>query len=164
MLNAILIFFVYCMMPLHPLHVSITNIDYDKDKQIVDVAIKLFPSDIEAAIFKNSGVNLLLNSENEYFNSDSLINEYISNNFKLSFDGKTIKKMKYIKREKKQDALWFYFSFGNINCNTVEIENTLLFDIFNDQKNLVIINYGGNEKGFTFEKDNSVIKIALDNE
>jgi hypothetical protein len=128
----------------------------------VNIAIKLFPDDIESVIFKNFGVNLQLNSENEYFNTDSLINEYISNNFKLSFDSGSIMKMKYNKREKNQDAFWFYFSFSNIKCDTIKLENTLLFDIYKDQKNLVILNYGTDEKGFTFEKDNSVLKIPLE--
>jgi len=147
---------------MHPLHVSLSNIDYNKDKQNIEIAIKLFDDDIEAAIYKDYNIILHLNSENEYFNTDSLINNYINNNFILSFNKSLKQKMKFVKREKKLDAYWFYFVVEvKDNTESITIKNTLLTNVYNDQKNLITYKSDNNEKGYIFDKNKTVYKIEL---
>lgn len=157
-----LLLLLFSSLVFHPLHVSLTNIDYDKNKQTIEIAIKLFDDDFKAAIYKEYDINLYLDSDNEYVNTDSLINNYINNNFTLSLDNMLSSNMKFIKREKKLDAYWFYFVI-NVNNKTksITIKNTLLNDLYDDQKNLVTYKSGNNEKGFIFDKDVTEYIIEL---
>jgi hypothetical protein len=49
-------------------------------------------------------------------------------------------------------SVWYFFS-GTFpkNWNQIILKNTLLTDIFNDQKNLVIVNMNNTEQGFEFD-------------
>ncbi len=157
-----LLLLLFSSLVLHPLHVSLTNIEYDKNKQTIEIAIKLFDDDFKAAIYKEYDINLYLYSDNEHVNVDSLINNYINNNFILSLDNMLSCNMKFIKREKKLDAYWFYFVIDvNNKTKKITIKNTLLIDLYDDQKNLVTYKSGKNEKGYIFDKDDTKYVIEI---
>ena len=157
-----LLLLLFSSIVLHPLHVSLSNIDYDKDKQTIDIAIKMFDDDIRPAIYKKYNISLPTNNEVEFVNIDSLFNEYISDNFIVWFDNSKRQKLNYVKKEKKTDAIWFYFTVEvNDKMESITIKNTLLNDLYDDQKNLIMYKSGSNEKANIFDKNKTIYKIDL---
>ncbi len=57
-------------------------------------------------------------------------------------------------------SVWLYFCAKiNSEINSFKLENTLMLELFSDQKNMVIANSGGNQQGFEFDKRSKIQRI-----
>lgn len=131
----------------HPLHLSITNIDSKNDS--LQISIRLF---------KNNHSNTL----NQYFilteaHSDTALApplstlNYLLSHFELTANNQSCQ-LRFSHQQNDDLSVWYFFTgvFPK-NWNQVILKNTLLTDIFNDQKNLVIVNLNTIEQGFEFD-------------
>jgi hypothetical protein len=73
--------------------------------------------------------------------------DYIKNNLQVKLDGKPVN-LEFVGYEKETDAVWSYLQVPNTGKapKTVEIHNTLLYDIYDKQINLMHISAGGTRK------------------
>ena len=154
--NILLIIFFWAAM-LHPLHFSVTNIEYNKDKKSFDISLKIFTNDLENVINKKYGEKLNLAKDDKNKNSDKLIKKYISNHFSIIIDGKKMNKKKFIFKDIKynENSTWIYYEYKKVKkIKTVSIYNSILMDIFNDQTSLIIFKYLDHQEGFQLQNKN----------
>lgn len=161
-INIIVLLLWYAALALHPLHITITNIDYNKSKGQIEVSIKIFKDDFEWVLSQQSKKKVNLDDEQNQRENDSIISRYVEENFKLEMEGR---KMKLTLKDKliEDDAVWLNYSVENkLKGGNLKVDNRLLTKIYNDQKNLVIVTFDSQQKGFTLSKDESVFSLALD--
>ncbi|PIP54584.1 MAG: hypothetical protein COX07_04560 [Bacteroidetes bacterium CG23_combo_of_CG06-09_8_20_14_all_32_9] len=161
-LNIIVIAFILMSNAMHPVHVSVTNIDFNPKQKAFNISIKLFLDDFQGVILKNNNVDLNLEKPNVLPDADDYIKNYIQNNVKITINNSKFsqKKMKFIRKEISEGALWLYFTYqlpGKIE--TIQVENNLLNDYYPDMTNLVIMKYKELENGYTLNKHNTFFKI-----
>lgn len=147
---------------MHPIHVTITNIDFNQKEKAFDISLKIFADDLESIIQKNNQVQLNLGKSNEMTNSDDYISEYVRNNFSISINNDKFagKKLKFLKRDLREGAMWLYFRYTlSKKINLLTINNNLLNDLYSDMTNLVIIKINQEEKGFTLNKNTTSFQI-----
>lgn len=147
---------------MHPIHVTITNIDFNAKEKAFDVSIKLFPDDFEGIILKKYNVVLNLGKPNEKKDADKFIEEYVRNNFSilLNDDKFANRKLKMIKREMNGGSLWLYFTYSlSKKIETIQVVNSLLNDYYSDMTNLVILKLNENETGYSLNKNTTSFKI-----
>ncbi len=136
---------LFCLLALsgysHPLHFSITNIDFSENK--AEISIKLFADDMTN--------HLKLNSNN----SQNKIDTYIKANFKISLNNKQHKlTLKEIKSN--TENIWVNYTIKiEEQPTSISIVSKLLADCFHDQNNLIIISNKGNEKGIQLNARNN---------
>lgn len=148
---------------MHPIHVTVTNIDFNSKQKAFDISMKLFLDDFQGVILKNSKVDLNLGKQAALENADDYIEEYISDNLKITLNENKLSqnKLKFVRKEINEGALWLYFSYqisGKIE--SIKIENNLLNDYYPDMTNLVIIKYNELESGYTLNKNKTSFKIS----
>jgi hypothetical protein len=146
----------------HPVHVSILNIDYVNGQPAIDLSFKLFTADLEFAIAHNYNVALNLGQPNENPENVKHINKYVSNLFTMRINNNDPSKLVYKNKKINEDATWLYFAIpfkGEVK--ELVIHNLLLFDIYEDQTNLVIIAINGKETGYRFDYNKREIKIKI---
>ena len=149
----------------HPVHISVTNIDYKIKENKFDISVKLFLDDFEKIINKNEKVHLNLGKRNELSNANFYIQKYISEHLMFSFNHKRFKSKKLIllKKEIKSDenTVWLYLEYKQKKVKDLKIINTLMNDLYRDQKNLLIFTCKNTEKAikFTFSKTDENFKI-----
>ena len=133
----------------HPLHISITNIEIEKDSLII--TIQTFKDDWETAYFHYNGQHQKL--ETSHFSNKSWYRSYFESSFKFSSSQKGKPWKKEIKQVEITDqSMMIEFSIGIINNpNSLYIYNSILTDIFGDQNNLFIISFKNKEKGIKFD-------------
>lgn len=122
----------------HEFHVSKCLVNYSEEDQSLQISIHIFIDDFESAL-KDKEVQLFLGTEKEKPSGDQLVASYLSEKLKIKVDG-VDKSFEYIGKEISEDleALWCYFEIENTNPNQkIEIENTILMELFDDQKNIV---------------------------
>jgi len=146
---------------IHPVHISITNIDYNETENVFDLSIKLFANDFEKIINKNNNIVLNLGEKNENLQCNRFIDKYIKHHFILKINNKNlIKGVELLKKEVKKDdnSVWLYYKLKypkkkSIEGKKVEVVNVLMNDLYNDQKNLFIFTYKNTKEGFNFGKN-----------
>ncbi len=152
------------LFKIHPVHVSVTNIDYCENIKEYSISIKTFKDDIETVIYSKSNIQLNLGTQNELKNANSYIDKYINSNFNIVFDGKqTTHKLVLKKKEIREDnALWLFYTIEQKkNPSKVKISNTLFNDLYPDQKNLLIFTHKNTKEAFTFDKNKTQSELKI---
>lgn len=138
----------------HPIHVGLTNIEYNSSSKAFEVTFKLFTDDFEEHIKQKYGTALNLGKENE--NSEALVHvhTYIKSNFVLYINGKNKSRngMVFNRKEQNAEAIWLFYTLpfkGEIA--QVKIYNSILCDKFEDQTNLVFFTFHNKEEAFRLD-------------
>lgn len=156
----LLILSSYFMM--HPIHVSITNMDYYPDKQEIEFSTKIFIDDFQLLFVNINELNIDFENPDSVTKYQSQINLYIDSNLKLKINNK---ECEYNANgfEKNNEAIWLYYKLQiKEKIKSIEITNTLLFDLYFDQKNLFIFKAEDLEKAYQFNYKNRNYNIDLD--
>lgn len=139
--------------PAHKFYVSITNIEYVKKQQSLQIITKIFTDDIEQALRQRYTAAITLDSEKETEAFEEDIKKYLLNKISLKVNGKPAK-LNYIGREYETDMLVAYIEVMHIPyLESIEIQNTVLTELFPDQKNIVHLKTPTARRSLILEKD-----------
>ena len=153
----LLLFFI---LVFHPVHVSVTSMEYNKGEKIFLVSFKVFTDDFETIIERKYGVALNLGKDNELKNTNEYFNRYFRESFSFIINGEELAEPVYLEKKMNDIAVWLYYMYPTSgNIEKVEIKNIIMLDMFRDQSNLLIFKYNDFEKGFIF--DRKKIKIQF---
>lgn len=146
----------------HPLHLSVTNILFDKNEKTLTIYIKIFNDDLlNAIITKNPKVNC---TKDDLYKEVKLVTNYLNENFIIELDKKKISlaDFRFIEGKNTENAVLYQYSLKNIKPGKkIKIKNQILFTLYPDQKNMVIFKSNDNEKGCISEKSQSECEIML---
>jgi hypothetical protein len=148
----------------HPIHLTVTNIEYNKKTKNFEISIRLFVNDFEKIIYLKNGVQLNIGRKNENPKANSYINKYIKSHLQLTINNQQINPKKFkLKQKKKEDVtLWLYYNVKYKGTfNQITIKNSLMTDLFRDQKNLLIFTYNNKQTPLQFSYRKTSIKIKL---
>lgn len=149
------------LLVLHPVHLSVTNIEFIENKKYFEISIRLFSDDFETALSHHFNQTIQLKNSQKY--PQKIINEYITQNLKLEINGKWVDSKKYLlkKIEQKDITIWLYYRIPfKDKIDSITIKNTLLFNIYYDQKNMLIFSEK-KQSTYNFYNQNSIQKINL---
>lgn len=152
MFNTILIT-IFSVFFFHPIHLTVTNIEYINKTKSFDISIRIFADDLEKIINTQNKIELNLGKKNELNNSNFYIDKYISSHLSLNINGKNINPKKFIlkKKEIKDITVWLSYNVKfTETIKNVEIKNDLLTDLYYDQKNLLIFTFNNKETPLEF--------------
>jgi hypothetical protein len=146
--------------PVHEFHASVTQMQYDPKERVFEISIRIFTDDFEKALTEASRSRVNLNGTGK---NDLLIEKYIQSHFSYSTPQKQTKTVKYVGYEVEADAHWIYlempfpepFRGGSMKQN-------VLMELFDDQVNMVNIQYQGRKKTFVFRKTQPMQDISVD--
>ncbi len=150
-INSVFIFLMSIFNLMHPVHVSIINMDYLPEQNKISLSFKVFKDDFQLLFAHLYQVNIDFDNEENYSKYQKKIDEYFSSHFKITEEGGENKIINYIGIKKNQEAIWFHYEASIENeLKSLKISNTILLDLYFDQKNLLILKYGKKEKGYQF--------------
>jgi len=154
---------VFCLMLPHPLHLSVTNIEYDSENNTFKISSKIFMDDFEKIIENKYGVALNLGKENELPEAENYFNKYIFESFNIIINNKDRTDKLTFKGKKTDDqAIWLYYEYPDIKkIRSLKVYNAILCDLYMDQTNLVIFSYNDIQKGIRLKHDNRIASIDL---
>lgn len=133
---------------LHPFYVSVTEINHNATDKTLEIACKIFTDDFEAAITKHSQkkVDLFNTAEKDKPAVEKAILEYVTHHLGINLDGQPAR-LEFVGYERESEAIWSYFQVAGIQPpKKVEISNSLLYDSFAEQINLLHVTIKGNRK------------------
>jgi hypothetical protein len=149
----------------HPFYVSNTIAHYNEETATIQISSHIFLDDLEKGIHQKTGVWIKYGSEKESLKADSLIYDYLSSNMQWHLMD-TLVRFKYIGAEMSEDfsALWCYLESPEIAVGKakLDIENHLLMEVYDDQKNIVHFNMPDEDHYFLFRNADQKESMIVD--
>jgi len=148
----ILLVLVVCSS-FHPLHLTITNLEYLSDEKQWVVSTKLFTDDFHEVLLTQYGKQALGDDSTITIKDEQNLLRYFKTHMRVSINSIPIPVTDWnLHRVHANDeATWVEYRFiFEKEPTEFSIKNTLLFDLFNDQKNLLFVGWEEKEKAFQF--------------
>lgn len=134
---------------MHDFHLSKMDVHYKTDQEALQITVLSFIDDLEEALNKENPLDYKLLQEAEHPNADSLLAIYLAKHLELKVDGKGTT-FNYIGKEESENiiSVYSYLEITNIkNPSLLEIDNSILMETFDDQKNIISFKIDNKPKG-----------------
>lgn len=139
---------------MHKYYVSVTQIEYVKDKQSVQIISRLFIDDLESLIRKRYDESITLATENESKQVDYYVAKYLKEKIQIKINNQETK-INFIGKEYEADIVYCYLEIEKVaSIKSFEIKNQVFYDLFDEQQNIVRININEKNKSFLLIKEN----------
>jgi hypothetical protein len=144
----------------HPVHVSVTNLDLDPVSGKVELSVKIFSDDFQDLILNKYGVQLNIIEQEEPGDKIGSVNQYIKEALQLVFNGKEAAELQFMDAELNEEAIWLFYRYDHPGkIRRVNIINRIMLEKFNDQTNLMIVTF--NEKQNGYRLDNKTTDLSF---
>lgn len=133
-------------MPMHPLHVSTTEMNFNPKEKSIEISCRIFTDDFESILAKTYRTKTDLTKPEMHAAMDALIKKYLDTHLQYTINGKNVK-AKYVGFEIDHEATNVYLEIENISSlQSLNLTNTLLYDLFDDQMNILHVENKGQRK------------------
>ncbi len=145
----------------HPFHVSSTDINYNPKTNTLEVSCRIFTDDFELALAKAYKVKTDLSADSKHKAMDVLVKKYLLANMSFRTASKTLT-LTYIGFEKDNEATIVYLETEPVQgLKKFETTNSVLYDQFDDQSNIMHFSGYGKRKSSKIDYPNSKIVVEL---
>ena len=154
----LLAFSFFSFTSIHKYYISVTQVEYVKDKKSVQIISRVFIDDLEKALRHNYDENITLDENNDTEATNAYLEKYINTNLKLSIN-KQPATLQFVGKEYDGDIVRFYLEVVDIqNVKSLEVSNEMLFAVCPDQQNIVKTKINSKQKSFILTtKNNSAL-------
>lgn len=143
----------------HRFHTSLARVDYNSEQKIYEISIQLFTHDLTPLLERKSGKRIELDKSAE---ADKLIFDYLNGNFILTDKNGAAKTLKWVGKESDVDTVWVYLEAqATENLEGYSLKNTIFFESFPEQSNIVVCRYDGKKADLMFkvgDKEKTIIE------
>ncbi|TMM56130.1 hypothetical protein FEE95_16000 [Maribacter algarum] len=147
----------------HKFYVSVTNIGYSEKDDALQITTRIFIDDLEAVLLERYDITAKLATNEESKLADEYLEKYLRQKFQIEIDGEN-KTYELIGRKYDNDVCIFYLELTKIQLSSVksiQIQNEILTDLFDEQQNVVHFKINGNKKSFVLLKSDTKGMLKL---
>ncbi len=149
------------VLSLHPMHVSVTEIDYDEKDKALEITMRVFIDDLETTMRKNINQPELDILNPKGITVDQMMKDYLAKHFKVTLDNKA-QVTTYLGHEREGDAFIFYIEVAKVKkWKTIQVQNDIITEMFEDQSNLVHVTVRGEVHSIRLTKNNPTDKLTF---
>ncbi|MEJ1223839.1 DUF6702 family protein [Sediminicola sp. 1XM1-17] len=161
--------FLLLLLPLlaftaaHKFYLSVTNVQYSEKDEALQITSRIFIDDFEDILEERYGVHTNLATPLESKTADFHIEKYLRSKMLIWVDGKQIA-YKFLGKKYDNDVMVCYLEVPKIKLSkikTIELQNEVLTDLFEEQQNVLHFKINGNKKSFVLMKDNNKGMLKL---
>ena len=122
---------------MHKYYISVTQINYIEEKQSVQITSRIFIDDIENVLRNRYDETVTLAGKDEPKEVDKYVEQYFKEKFLIHINGKSTL-INFLGKEYDGDIMRCYLEIENVkDIETFEVSNQVLFDLFQDQQNII---------------------------
>lgn len=141
------------ILALHPIHVSVTECEYDEKEKQLEITMRIFADDLEQTLRRVPSTEDLDILGSDKSRLDDLMEPYLKYHFAVSLDNRN-QTIHYLGHEQDGEALVFYIEVSRIKrWSSIGFKNDVLMDQFGDQSNLIHVRSGEQIKSLRLTKD-----------
>lgn len=142
----------------HKFHTSFTEADYNAQERSLQITLRTFPDDLENILSRRSRKAVRLDRKKE---AEPLLVAYLQETFQLKNAKGEIVKLSWVGMDAGVDSAWLYFE-AHLPGDPAgaQLRNQFMFDLYDDQINLVNIKQGGRKRALTFKNGDGFQPLA----
>jgi hypothetical protein len=146
-------------LTLHDFHASVTQMQYNPQEKTFEISIRIFTDDLEKTLAKETGNRMDLSVKAK---NDPVLEKYVRAHFTYLNSQRQPKSFNYVGHDVEDDANWIYLEmpYDEPFQGGVMRQNVLM-EMFDDQVNMVNLQYQGQKKTFVFRKNQPIQAISL---
>ncbi|MBC3845105.1 peptidase E [Winogradskyella echinorum] len=138
----------------HEYYVSVTEIQYSEEEKSLQIISQIFIDDFEKLLRERYDEHIVLSPDNNKELIEKYMKRYIADKLKIMVNSESVN-FKFIGKEYKEDITYCYLEIENIsNIQSIEVKNTLLFDVLPEQQNIVRLKLLDKNRSFLLLPDN----------
>ena len=147
----------------HKFHTSFTEANYNAEAGTLEVSLRTFPDDLESAVRrraagKPSAPPAARDRKKEF---EERVAAYVAETFRVRTPGGDPVKISWVGMDAGVDSAWLYFEVQlPAGTESLGLSNRLLFDLFDDQINLVNLKTKDRRTALRFERGKSDFQIV----
>lgn len=152
---------LFAFTAIHKYYISVTQIDFIENKQSVQITSRIFIDDMEKLLRDRYDEGITLSSKDEPKTVDLYIAQYLKEKLRIKINNE-VSEIAFIGKAYDADIVRCYLEIEGVkHIETFEVSNRVLFDVFEDQQNIVKTNINEKQKSFIFypQKDNAMLKF-----
>lgn len=152
---------LFAFTAIHKYYISVTQIDFIENKQSVQITSRIFIDDMEKLLRDRYDEEITLSSKDEPKTVDLYIARYLKEKLRIKINNE-VSEIVFIGKVYDADIVRCYLEIEGVkHIETFEVSNRVLFDVFEDQQNIVKTNINEKQKSFIFypQKDNAMLKF-----
>lgn len=156
-----LLFPLFLSMAMHKFYVSVTEIEYVKEKKSVQIISRIFIDDLENALRARYKDGLTFAEHDEAPEVEIFLEKYLNDKLQITINGKQVM-VKFLGKEYDNDIVFCYLEVTGVNqIDSFEVSNTVLFDRFDDQQNIIKLKIYDKNKSFILieQNDKALLKF-----
>lgn len=140
----------------HKYHTSVTRLEYNAEERSAEITIQTFTDDLEEILGKRAGKSIRLGAGKD---TERLVFDYLRSVFELKkHDGSS--ELQWVGMEVTgKTVLLYVLAKLPEGISRISVRNTLLFDLFADQVNIVNVLYSGKKTSLVFKRGDEVLEI-----
>jgi hypothetical protein len=138
----------------HKVHVSVTNLEFNQPKQMVEIVVRVFTDDLENALSRRAkrAVKIDLATAGKDSQVVELVMVYLRSNFELKSKAGRPVALSWNGIEGQPDMFWIFVK-GRApgGLEGAQLRNKIFCELFDDQVNIVNAKHHGKQIGLMFE-------------
>jgi len=141
----------------HKFYVSVTNISYSEKDDAIQITSRVFIDDLDAVLLERYEIEGKLGSDKESKLADTYLEKYLRKKFQLEINGEKVS-YNLIGRKYDDDVCIFYMEAPKVDfpsIKSIQIQNELLTDLFDEQQNVVHFKINDRKKSFVLLKSDT---------
>ena len=153
-----ILFFLFMLLvlgswSLHKFYVSLTEVRFNPESGRIEISMRIFPDDLDRALFEREGIHTQLATELESPEADSLLMVYLLDHFSLEVNGELME-LDYLGKEPEADAIWCYLESDQVMTPTdYMVYNSILTQTFEAEVEIVQVYQENWNKGLMLNRD-----------
>ena len=131
----------------HPLYISVTEMEYNAKDHSLEISCKVFTEDFEKGLAKANNAIVDMYNPGDKAILEKQISAYITSHLQIKADGKPLA-LQYVGHELEEQSTWSYFQvtkMANVP-KKIEIFSNLFYEMFDKQINIFHVMAGGTRK------------------
>ena len=141
----------------HKFYISVTSVEYSDKDRALQITTRIFIDDFEKVLQERYGITGSLATKEESDMADAYIEKYLRTKFMVEINDRPVD-FDFLGKEYDNDIMICYLEVPKIDMSTatsISVENEVLMDIFEEQKNVVHFKLGNQKKSFVLIRENN---------
>lgn len=132
----------------HKYYTSLARVEYNDADKTVEVSLRVFADDLEAALTRRAGRGVLLDRTKDV---DRLVLAYLRDTFEIKNRAGETKALRWVGMELRAGVAWLYLEAEMPEgLAGARLRDHVLFEVFARQVNTVSVRYGGARADLVF--------------
>lgn len=149
------ILLIICTSFKHPLYISTININHNAKDKNIEISVRAFTDDVEAAIKNIAKQNIDVSNKQQQASNDKLVANYLEQKVKISVNSQA-KSLHYVGFEIQKESIWIYAEItGVASLKTLDINANWLYEFTQKQSNIISAIANGKEKNYKLDYPNT---------